>query len=114
MDFATCGKYDKKTDDGYVSTALLGDTDKKGIYRWEAKLTGSTETEAQLSLNKLCEKNKISMSVNDVFWGRDYALGDVVSLQIIKGDYRKTVKRRMLGVEISVEEGVYKEQPIFE
>lgn len=114
LDLATCGRYDKKTDDGYVSTDVSGDTEKTGIYRWEARLTGSTETEARLSLNKLCEKNKISMSVKDVFWGKDYALGDVVTLQIIKGAYHKTVKRRMIGVEICVEQGVYKEQPLFE
>jgi len=114
IDLATCGIYDKKTDEGYESSVVVSDSEKTGIYRWEAKLAGTTETEAQINLGKLCEKNEISMSVYDVFWGKDYALGDTVTLKITKGPYRRTEKRRMRGVEVCLEQGVYREQPIFE
>ena len=54
------------------------------------------------------------MTAQDIFWGKDYALGDVLTLQIIKGSYKKTEKRRVIGVEISERQGVYEEQPVFE
>lgn len=114
LDLATCGLYNRKTDDGYESTLISGDSEMSGIYRWEAKLSGDTETEAANSLDKCCEKNKISMSLNDVFCGRDYSLGDTVRLQIIKGGYRKTEKRRLCGVKICIDANGYREQPILE
>ena len=114
LDLASCGIYDKETEDGYQRTTLSGDTEKTGIYRWEAKLSGETEEEAKISLGKLCENTRISMTAQDIFWGKDYALGDVLTLQIIKGSYKKTEKRRVIGVEISERQGVYEEQPVFE
>lgn len=114
LDLATCGVYNKKTDNGYTSTKLLGDTSKTGIYRWEAELLGETENEAKINLNKLAEKNKISMTTDEVSWKKDYGLGDVVRLQIIKGAYRTTEKKRVLGVEITTNQNEYNEQPIFE
>lgn len=114
IDLATCGVYKQKTDDGFLSATITGDFEKSGIYRWEAKLDGCSEPEAVNSLDKLCEKTRISMSTHDVLWGRDYALGDVVSLQIIKGAYKKTEKRRVIGVEICVDRGVVTQQPVFE
>lgn len=114
LDMATCGVYDMKTDSGYISTKITGDSGKTGIYRWEAKLFGETENEAKISLEKLTEKNEISMSTNDILWKRDYNLGDMVRLQIIKGAYRTTERKRVSGVEITTRQGEYREQPIFE
>lgn len=114
LDLATCGIYDKKTSDGYVSTSIEKDADKTGIYRWEAKLSGDTEGDAAISLNGFCPQEKMSVETEDVFLGKDYNLGDTVRIQIIKGTYRKTQKRRIRGVEISIDGGVYKEQPIFD
>ena len=114
LDLATCGRYDKKTDSGYVSESITVDNEKTGIYRWEAKLLCDSEKEAQINLEKLNQKTKISMSTSGISWKKDYALGDVVRLQIIKGAYRRTEKRRVLGVEITTRQGEYAEQPIFE
>lgn len=114
LDLATCGVYDKKTADGHTSTKITGDTQKNGIYRWEALLFGETENEARISLAKLTKKNKISMTTDEISWKRDYNLGDVLRLQIIKGDYRTTEKKRVLGVEVTTQQGEYSEQPIFE
>lgn len=114
LDMATCGVYDKKTDDGYTSTKITGDSGKTGIYRWEVKLSGETENEARISLEKCAEKNEISMTTDGISWKKDYALGDTVRLQIIKGAYRTTEKKRVSGVEITTRQGEYSEQPIFE
>lgn len=114
LDMANCGVYEKKTDSGYISTKITGDEAKTGIYRWEAKIFGETKNEAKINLGKLSEKNKISMATNDISWGKDYALGDTLRLQIIKGAYRTTEKKRVSGVEITTRQGEYSEQPIFE
>ncbi len=114
LDLATCGRYDMKTDEGYVSTTLEGDADKQGIYRWETELFGKNQNEAAVSLSKLKEKNEITLKAKGAKFGKDYLLGDVVRVQIIKGAYRTTVKKRICGVEIRFEHGVSGEQPIFE
>jgi len=114
LDLATSGVYNKKTTSGYTSTKLAGDTGKTGIYRWEAMLSGETEREAKASLEKFTQKNKISMTTDEISWKKDYELGDTVKLQIIKGAYRTTEKKRVSGVEITTRQGEYSEQPIFE
>ena len=114
LDFATCGMYDKKTTNGYTSTKISGDSEKTGIYKWEAILMGETESEASKSLEKLAEKNKVSMTTSEISWKKDYELGDIVKLKIIKGAYRMAEKKRVSGVEINTRRGEYSEQPIFE
>ena len=114
LDLATCGVYDKKTSGGYTSTKITGDATKTGIYRWETELLGETESEAKTNLEKLTGKNKISMTTDGISWKKDYELGDIVRLQIIKGAYRTTDKKRVFGVEITTRQGEYSEQPIFE
>lgn len=114
LDFASCGIYQRKTDNGYERTQIQKNGDKTGIYRWEALLYDETEGDAMISLNGLCPEEKISLNAEEVFFGKDYGLGDTVRLQIIKGEYKKTEKRRICGVEISLDKGVYKEQPVFD
>lgn len=114
LDLATCGVYNEETEDGFVSASLPGDTERKGIYRWEALLDGSTATEAAVSLGKKSERSEATLNVRGLVFGIDYALGDVVRIQIIKGKYRTTQKRRISGVEVRREQGVCTEQPIFE
>lgn len=114
LDLATCGVYNKKTSSGYTSTKITGDAEKKGIYRWETMLSGETANEAKMDLGKFAEKNKISMTTDEILWKRDYGLGDIVRLQIIKGAYKKTERKRISGVEITTRQGEYSEQPIFE
>ena len=67
-----------------------------------------------MNLEKLSEKNKISVTTNEILWKKDYNLGDIIRLQIIKGAYRTTEKKRVNGVEITTRRGGYNEQPIFE
>lgn len=114
LDLATCGVYNQETDSGYTTINISGDDEKTGIYRWEAKVFGETENEARINLEKLTHKNKISMTTDEISWKKDYELGDVVRLQIIKGAYKTTEKKRVSGVEIVTRQGEYSEQPIFE
>lgn len=114
LDLATCGRFYQETEDGLVSTVYEGDTEKTGIYRWEAELDGKSSSEAGVSLKKMAEKNEVTLTARGAVFGKDYALGDIVRVQIIKGSYRTTVKKRISGVEIRFEQGAGGEQPIFE
>ncbi len=114
LELATCGRFYKETENGYESTVLEGDVQKTGIYRWEAELDGRASGEAAVSLGKMTEKNEITLKARNTMLGRDYNLGDIVRVQIIKGEYRTTVKKRISGVEIRFEQGACGEQPIFE
>ncbi len=115
LDLATCGRYSLYSEeDGYVRTNIEGDISAVGIYRWETMLDGNTALEAEDDLRGKCERNEISIKVRDTEFGKDYALGDIVRVQVIKGAYRTTVKRRITGVQIYYAQGEYYEQPLLE
>lgn len=114
IDMATCGVYKENTDDGFVIKSVTNDPEKTGIYRWETLLSAGTKTEAEATLEKLCEKNEITLNVKNLKLNSDYRLGDMVRVQLIKGDYRSTQKKRIKGVEMRALQGVQIESPIFE
>ena len=104
LDLADCGYYGEN---GYLQG------DKSGIYRWEAVLTDETEAEAAISLAKKKENAEISLKLRDLRLGRDYNMGDIVRIQIIKGNWRTTAKKRIKGVRITQKGGFFEEIPIF-
>ena len=114
LDLATCGTYTETTEDGSVNKKVVKYPDKTGIYRWEKRLFCDNESEATEELSKADEKTEITLSVRNVEFGKDYRLGDTVRVQIIKGNYRKTQKRKIKGVDFRTQQGVRTEQPIFE
>ena len=104
LDLADCGYYGEN---GYLQG------DKSGIYRWETVLQDETESEAAISLAAKKENAEISLKLRNLKLGRDYNLGDVVRIQIIKGNWRTTVKNRITGVRFSKKGGFSEEIPIF-
>lgn len=114
LELATCGRYYLQTDDGLISTVLEGDIEKSGIYRWETELEGRSAGDAGVSLAKKTERNEITLKARNAVFGRDYDLGDILRVQVIKGACRVTVKKRVRGVQIRFEQGACGEQPIFE
>lgn len=114
IDLATCGVYKENTDEGPVTKTVIKDPEMTGIYRWEARLGAGSETEAKAALSKLSGNNEITLNVRNLSFGKDYCLGDTVRVQVIKGDYRSTEKKRIKGVEVRIEQGVYLEKPVFE
>lgn len=114
LDLATFGKYKRKTSSGYSDESIYTDSEKTGIYRWEAILSGDTEKEAESELIKLSKKSKVYMTTSDVKWNTDYFLGDTVKLQITKGDFKTIEEKRVKGVEVTMRCGQNTEQPIFE
>lgn len=118
LDLADCGYYEKQTEqDGVKSTetAYIGtEGTKSGIYRWEALLNSKSEAEAQSELSRQSARNEASLKVRSAVFGKDFCLGDIVRVQIIKGSLRKTVKKRISAVEIQSRNGFEITQPVFE
>jgi hypothetical protein len=112
LDYASCGRYEKETTNGTKTIKIVKDAEKTGIYRWEAKLSGNSDEEAQKELEDLNQRYQLSMDADGISWKKDYNLGDVLRLQVIKGSFKKNEKRKVMGVEILVEQGIYKETPI--
>lgn len=112
LDYASCGNYEKETANGVKNVQVVKDSDKTGILRWEVKLSGETEEEAEKELQSLNQKYELTMDTYGISWKKDYALGDTLRIQVIKGDFKRNEVRKVIGVEISVEQGSYKESPI--
>ncbi len=114
LDYATCGIFDLAGDNGTVSTDIIKESDKTGIYRWQVKLSETGENEAVAALEGKKVRCEATTKTHGIKLGEDYELGDIVRVQIIKGAYRTTVKRRITGVEVRFGYDKCSEQPIFE
>lgn len=121
LDYCTGGWYEQQTEAAEGETApepqwvyLPGDTSKTGIYRWECTLSGGNESEAKSSLQAKKRNSQTSVKSNSLLCGKDYNLGDIVRVQIQKGQYQTTVKKRITGVNIRYAQGNTGEQPAFE
>lgn len=115
----TAGWYEThpEIDDGEIVTDwiyLPGDTSKTGIYRWETRLTGETESEANSDLKNKRYEEKVLAKLYNLKYGTDYNLGDTVRIQVKKGAFKTTVQRRITGVNLWYEHNNIGEQPIFE
>ena len=114
LDYATCGRYRKETADGYESVSVIKDAEKTGIYRWEASLSEETKELAEEELDALAHKYELSASTHGIAWKKDYNLGDILRVQVIKGNFKKNENRKVEGVELCFSGGKYTERPIFE
>lgn len=112
LDYASCGRYQKETDNGFESTEIVKDADKQGIYRWEAKLLGETPYEAQKELEDMAQKYELSLDADGILWERDYDLGDTLRVQVIKGALKRNEKRKVVGVELNLKGGRYTQCPM--
>ena len=81
--------------------------DKNGIYKVDTVLTSKTEAEAEAELKKRIAEFKITAETQNINYGVDYKLGDIVRVQ----HDGKTVKRLVSGVNLWQEQE-YGEQPI--
>jgi len=113
LDYASCGRYDKETDDGKEPVEIVKDADKTGIYRWEAKLSNDTQTDAQKELEAMTEKYELTLDTDGIVWKKDYNLGDILRVQVIKGTLKRNEKRKVVGVELCQKGGRYTQRPIF-
>lgn len=104
LDLADCGYYGE---DGYLQG------ENSGIYRWETVLPDETQAEAAISLKNKKENSEYSLKLRNLRYGKDYNLGDILRIQITKGNFRATEKKRISGVRIVKRDGFSEEIPIF-
>lgn len=119
FDLADCGYYEKKITDSDGRESLQteyfsNENTKSGMYRWESILDGSDESSAEVSLKSKAIKDEVSLNTANIKFGKDYMLGDVVRVQIIKGGLRLDTEKAISGIEILRKSGFESEQPIFE
>ena len=89
------------------------DSPKTGIYRWIGVLGGDSESDAKASLNTRKWEKEISVETKNIKYGKDYSLGDTVKLQVCFGNFKTTVIKKVKGVQMAVENGIYTENPVF-
>ncbi|MCR4718357.1 MAG: siphovirus ReqiPepy6 Gp37-like family protein [Firmicutes bacterium] len=104
LDLADCGYYGEN---GYLQGQ------NSGIYRWETVLSGESADEAAISLKEKKENAQLSLKMRGLELGKDYNIGDIVRIQIIKEDWRITEKKLISGVRILKKGGFSEEIPIF-
>ena len=79
----------------------IGGTGETGVKRWDAVLKGiKTETEATAEISQKIRREETSSEVKDLEYNKDYALGDIVRVQLEFGDFKKTESKRITAVNI--------------
>ncbi|MBE7053745.1 MAG: hypothetical protein E7391_05650 [Ruminococcaceae bacterium] len=100
-------------DDSGSSQWMYIESDKEGIYKWIGVLGGQSESEAKDSLNSREWEKEISLETKDVKYKKDYFLGDTVKLKVCFGNFKTTISKKVKGVKMEYENGIYTENPIF-
>lgn len=95
---------------GYISGEKTG----TGMLRWD-KVLGSASglSEARSSLMKYGVSQKIECEILGAAAGVDYALGDILRVQIETGSFRTTVSKRVGGISIINNSSVSSVKPKF-
>lgn len=86
-----------------LSTYLPGE--ETGIYRWDASLSATTQSEAESALQRKKNVRDVAGKSTKAFENAKFSLGDIVRVQVTKGDYAYTVLKRVVGVERWTENG---------
>ncbi len=117
-DYCSCGWYEKQQElvDGVrpdpVWTYITRE-EKSGIYRWEGRLDGLYESEAIADLKTKKVSDETEVSLRNLYFEKDYNLGDIVKLQYKFGAHEKTVKKLIYEIILSYENNKISEKPIF-
>lgn len=115
-DYIVCrnktGAWEKSDNTDSVWEYVAGD--KTGIYKWDCKLSGSTENEAKNDLKGKQWNKTLTLKTRDIKFLTDYNLGDIVKVQKQVGLWKTTYEKRITGVNLWYENNNIGEQPIFE
>lgn len=93
---------------------FLNDTGAEGLYRRECVLSAKTQEAAAQELGRKKKISSLTAESCGPVWRKDYELGDVIRVQIKKGNCAQTVKQKITGVHLWYETGERGEQPIME
>lgn len=86
--------------------------EKTGIYRAECILDTYVGEEAENTLRKSGSKENITTGITDIKEQEDYMVGDIVRVQYIYGNIRKTRTKQITGENIAFEKGSESRQVI--
>ncbi len=79
----------------------ISDTTKSGIKRWDAVLGGiKTEEEATTEISQLKQQRSIDCDTYRYEYGRDYLLGDMVTVQPEFGSFKTAQQKRVTSVSL--------------
>lgn len=82
---------------GYIKGENIG----KGMLYWDTILSSASGlSEAQKLIRKATPEYRLNCELLGLEYGSDYELGDIVRVQFEMGKFRKTLKRRVVGVSI--------------
>lgn len=102
------GWYPKKVDDETEWTYITLDSSLSGVFKKDVVLKATTEDEARQELETMVADAETELKTRNVYFGKDYNLGDIVRVQ--NNDI--AVQKRITSVIMSQENG-YIENPIF-
>lgn len=104
LDYAACGAY-------MQNGTVLRVGEPGDLTCFETALGADNAEDAQKELDNCCEKSEFGMYLRgDSVPG----LGSSVSLKLVRGDNRVTLKKRVAGIQTSLSDGVKTVKPIFE
>lgn len=88
-------------------------SDFSGIYAWEKALASNEEQEAKNELREDgAAQEETRIKTYQLIYGKDYALGDVLRLEVNKGSFRENVLQQVSGVHLWYEAENAGEEPI--
>ncbi len=118
--YASCGYYEKTTEpqedsdaEPTVSYPVIVKDDKTGFRRREAVLSGTEYEEARAELIEAAREKEMEGEARSLLYGKDFALGDIVTVQKQIDRQLLTQHKRISAVRIVYEPGQEYEKPIF-
>lgn len=113
QDYFSCGLFHNEENEESFYDYTACDS-LEGIYKWQKVLSSKNEIEAKAELAKNKAEEKILTKVRKLKWGRDYNLGDIITLRFEKGEIKAVKDARIVGVNIWDEAQDSGEQPIID
>ena len=108
------GGYYEVTDESTGETSWTEiASDKTGLYRWVQILGGDNEYDAKASLKSKSRKKDVKFDVRDLTYGKDYSLGDIVTVNSEFGGCIRSDRKQITEVNIWYENGNSGEKPVF-
>ncbi len=92
------GKWKKSTEvPPSVWRKLDIEPEYSGMKHWETTLSGDSASDAKYDLKQKNKNYEVSL-ISTLEYKKDYNLGDIIRVQVVKGSYKKTSKMRITGV----------------
>lgn len=93
----------------------IDNTEISGAKKWETVLDRfDKRTEVERKLKGLTDTENVDTKTRRIEYGTDYSIGDTARIQYEYGDFEKTVRQRVVGVDIYIDENERGVRPRFE